>query len=132
MLGLTYSGLLLLAAAALAAHPPAARSELSPANCSPGTSVSLKVAATTDVHGHIRGWDYYENRADPLRGLTRAATIVDSVRGQPGTSNPARRRRSVAGNAVGLCRGPRDKNASESDNRGDERDALRRGGDRQP
>ncbi len=81
MLGLTYSGLLLLAAAALAAHPPAARSELSPANCSPGTSVSLKVAATTDVHGHIRGWDYYENRADPLRGLTRAATIVDSVRG---------------------------------------------------
>ena len=81
MLGLTYSGPLLLAAAALAAHPPAARSELSPANCSPGTSVSLKVAATTDVHGHIRGWDYYENRADPLRGLTRAATIVDSVRG---------------------------------------------------
>lgn len=42
--------------------------------------VELKVAATTDVHGRLRGWDYYANAADPTRGLSRAATIVDSLR----------------------------------------------------
>ena len=42
--------------------------------------VDLIVAATTDVHGHLRGWDYYTNTPDTLRGLTRAATIVDSLR----------------------------------------------------
>jgi 2',3'-cyclic-nucleotide 2'-phosphodiesterase (5'-nucleotidase family) len=40
----------------------------------------LVVAATTDVHGYLRGWDYYTNRADTVRGLARAATIVDSLR----------------------------------------------------
>lgn len=86
MLGLTYSGLPFLVAAAVAAHPPAARLGSPPAVCRPGAAVSLRVVATTDVHGHIRGWDYYENRADPARGLARAATIVDSVRG----ANPGR------------------------------------------
>jgi 2',3'-cyclic-nucleotide 2'-phosphodiesterase (5'-nucleotidase family) len=43
-------------------------------------TVDLIVAATTDVHGHLRGWDYYTNRPDTLRGLTRAATIIDSLR----------------------------------------------------
>lgn len=43
-------------------------------------SIDLVVAATTDVHGHVRGWDYYADRPDTLRGLTRAATIVDSLR----------------------------------------------------
>jgi 2',3'-cyclic-nucleotide 2'-phosphodiesterase (5'-nucleotidase family) len=42
--------------------------------------VDLVVAATTDVHGRIRGWDYLTNRAETIRGLTRAATIVDSLR----------------------------------------------------
>lgn len=53
----------------------------------PGTGVGndagsfdLVVAATTDAHGRIRGWNYEANRPDPLRGLTRAATIVDSLR----------------------------------------------------
>ena len=54
--------------------------------CSPGAAASLRIAATTDVHGHVRGWDYYQNRADPVRGLTRAATIIDSVR----RANPGR------------------------------------------
>lgn len=44
------------------------------------TTVQLIVAATTDVHGWLRGWDYYANSADTTRGLTRAATIVDSLR----------------------------------------------------
>src|SRR5665213_54520 len=42
--------------------------------------ITLLVAATTDVHGHLVGWDYYANRADTARGLARAATIVDSLR----------------------------------------------------
>ncbi|HEX9310366.1 MAG TPA: metallophosphoesterase, partial [Gemmatimonadaceae bacterium] len=42
--------------------------------------VDLVIASTTDVHGRLRGWDYYANQAEAVRGLTRAATIVDSVR----------------------------------------------------
>ena len=38
------------------------------------------VAATTDVHGRVRGWNYESNRVDPARGLARAATVVDSIR----------------------------------------------------
>ena len=44
-------------------------------------TVDIVVASTTDVHGHVRGWDYYADTAESARGLTRAATIVDSVRG---------------------------------------------------
>ncbi len=43
-------------------------------------TVDLIVASTTDVHGRLRGWDYYTNTVDLARGLSRAATIVDSVR----------------------------------------------------
>lgn len=42
--------------------------------------VTLKVAATTDVHGRLRGWDYATGRPDSTRGLARAASIVDSLR----------------------------------------------------
>jgi 2',3'-cyclic-nucleotide 2'-phosphodiesterase / 3'-nucleotidase / 5'-nucleotidase len=59
---------------ALAACASAPRAADTPA------SVELIVAATTDVHGWLRGWDYYANAADTTRGLTRAATIVDSLR----------------------------------------------------
>jgi len=43
--------------------------------------VDLVVAATTDVHGRLRGWDYYADTAEGARGLTRIATILDSLRG---------------------------------------------------
>src|SRR4029079_18567423 len=43
-------------------------------------SLDLVVAATTDIHGRARGWDYYTNVADTTRGLARVATIVDSLR----------------------------------------------------
>ena len=36
--------------------------------------------ATTDVHGRLRGWDYYDSHADSAHSLAGAATIVDSVR----------------------------------------------------
>lgn len=44
------------------------------------SSVDLIVAATSDVHGYVRGWDYYANAPDSMRGLSRAATIIDSLR----------------------------------------------------
>ena len=43
-------------------------------------TVDLVVAATTDIHGRVRGWDYYADAPDSLRGLSRVATIVDSLR----------------------------------------------------
>ncbi|MEO8910403.1 MAG: 5'-nucleotidase C-terminal domain-containing protein [Gemmatimonadaceae bacterium] len=60
--------------------------------CAPGRlqrasqPIDLVVATTTDVHGRITAWDYYANRPETIRGLTRAATIVDSVR----AANPGR------------------------------------------
>jgi 2',3'-cyclic-nucleotide 2'-phosphodiesterase (5'-nucleotidase family) len=53
---------------------------------SEAAEMELVVAATTDTHGRLRSWDYYANAAEPQRGLTRLATIVDSLRG----ANPGR------------------------------------------
>src|SRR5688572_17249627 len=44
-------------------------------------TLELIVAGTTDVHGWLRGWDYFANAPDSARGLTRIATILDSLRG---------------------------------------------------
>src|SRR5215210_1639309 len=52
----------------------------------PTAPVDLVIATTTDVHGRLRAWDYYANQAEAVRGLSRAATIVDSVR----AANPGR------------------------------------------
>ena len=65
------SRILLLAAIALVAGSAPARAQ---------PRVELTLAATTDVHGRLRAWDYYADRPDPVRGLARAATIVDSLR----------------------------------------------------
>jgi len=62
---------LLLAAIALAGGSRPVRAQ---------SRVELTLAATTDVHGRLRAWDYYADRPDPDRGLSRAATIVDSLR----------------------------------------------------
>src|SRR5215204_912165 len=51
-----------------------------PGGSAEGASFDLIVAGTTDVHGRLRGWNYESNAADPVRGLSRAATIVDSLR----------------------------------------------------
>ncbi len=45
--------------------------------------MDLVVAATTDVHGRARGWDYYTNVADTTRGLARVGSIIDSLRRAP-------------------------------------------------
>lgn len=54
--------------------------EAASASRATATSLRLVIAATTDTHGRLRGWDYYTNAADPVRGLTRVATVVDSLR----------------------------------------------------
>jgi hypothetical protein len=41
-----------------------------------GSPFELLVLSTTDVHGRIRGWDYYADSAESIRGLTRAATYL--------------------------------------------------------
>ncbi|MEO6528162.1 MAG: 5'-nucleotidase C-terminal domain-containing protein [Gemmatimonadaceae bacterium] len=74
-----------LALAALCLSAGCARPSVSsgtPAAATGGMSSSLDliVAATTDVHGRLRGWNYETNVADSVRGLSRAATIVDSLR----------------------------------------------------
>src|SRR6185503_3546477 len=56
------------------ARPPVARAPAAVA------AVDIVVAATTDVHGRLRAWDYYANSPETNRGLSRAATIVDSLR----------------------------------------------------
>jgi 2',3'-cyclic-nucleotide 2'-phosphodiesterase/3'-nucleotidase len=67
---------------AAAALPLVAATPLS----APPARFDLVVAATTDVHGRLRGWDYYANASDPARSLAGAATIIDSVR----AANPGR------------------------------------------
>ena len=49
-------------------------------------SLDLIIASTTDVHGWLRGWDYFANAPDTTRGLSRIATVVDSIR----AANPDR------------------------------------------
>lgn len=67
----------LLLLVALAACAPAQPER--PAAARPD-SLTLYVAGTTDVHGWLRGWDYFANAPDSARGLTRVATIMDSLR----------------------------------------------------
>jgi 2',3'-cyclic-nucleotide 2'-phosphodiesterase (5'-nucleotidase family) len=69
--------------AALAACAPSTRP---PGQAQASGPFELLVLGTTDVHGRIRSWDYYGDSAESVRGLTRAATIVDSIR----AANPGR------------------------------------------
>ena len=69
-------------AVAAACAPASTRS----ADAGSGAPFELLVLSTTDVHGRIRAWDYYADSAESVRGLTRAASIVDSIR----TANPGR------------------------------------------
>lgn len=65
----------LLGSSALALHP------VSPLMAQRGPRrVDLTIAATTDVHGRLRAWDYYAGAPDPTHSLAAAATIVDSAR----------------------------------------------------
>jgi 2',3'-cyclic-nucleotide 2'-phosphodiesterase (5'-nucleotidase family) len=57
-----------------------------PAACPPACpsdrlsdTAHVVIVATTDVHGHVTGWDYITNQAS-TGGITRIATIVDSLK----------------------------------------------------
>jgi 2',3'-cyclic-nucleotide 2'-phosphodiesterase (5'-nucleotidase family) len=67
-----------------ASTTPATAAVAAPQACTDTTR--LVVLTTTDVHGRLRGWDYELNRPDSLRGLTRASTVIDSIR----AANPGR------------------------------------------
>ena len=43
-------------------------------------TVEIVVASTTDVHGRLRRWNYFEATPDPQHSLAAAATIIDSIR----------------------------------------------------
>jgi 2',3'-cyclic-nucleotide 2'-phosphodiesterase (5'-nucleotidase family) len=70
MLPLTRAAL--LASAVIVFAPSAIRAQ--------GIPVDLVVAATTDVHGRLRAWDYFADSSESTRGLARLATAVDSLR----------------------------------------------------
>ena len=65
--------------AAACAHPRSVTTT-SAAATPPDGAVELIVASTTDIHGRVRGWNYDRNASDGVVGLSRAATIVDSLR----------------------------------------------------
>lgn len=71
---------LLAAAATVTAAAAPATPVARPARPAAADTVDLLVAATTDVHGRLRGWDYFAGRPDAVRSLARAATVVDSLR----------------------------------------------------
>ena len=78
--------LALPAAAVLALLPTATATASAPPDDTTG-SVPLTLMATTDVHGHVLDWDYFQNApypADDALGLTRAATAIDAVRAERG------------------------------------------------
>jgi 2',3'-cyclic-nucleotide 2'-phosphodiesterase/3'-nucleotidase len=45
-----------------------------------GTSVSLTLMETTDLHQNILGYDYYKLAADPSVGFERTSTLIKQVR----------------------------------------------------
>src|SRR6185437_12731581 len=69
-----------------AMRPGGAAANRAGTETSGGAQTELVIAATTDTHGRLRSWDYYANSPEPQRGLTRIATIVDSLR----AANPGR------------------------------------------
>jgi 2',3'-cyclic-nucleotide 2'-phosphodiesterase / 3'-nucleotidase len=42
--------------------------------------VRLRLMATADLHGHIRSFDYFNDRPDPSVGLARVATLIRQAR----------------------------------------------------
>jgi 2',3'-cyclic-nucleotide 2'-phosphodiesterase (5'-nucleotidase family) len=70
----------LAGAAAAACATPGPRPAPAAAPAPAPDTLTVVLAATTDVHGHLRAWDYFAARPDPAGSLAGAATIVDSLR----------------------------------------------------
>src|SRR6476646_10576005 len=76
MLNRTFSTVAAALLATACAHPVPS----TPSAQGAPAAVDLVVAATTDIHGRVRGWNYDTDRPDSGVGLARAASIVDSLR----------------------------------------------------
>lgn len=78
--------LALTGACVLAAAPAQAKSR----DCRPtGKSVDITLLATTDVHGNVDNWNYFNNAAHSDKygnaiGMTRAASAIKQVRAKQG------------------------------------------------
>ncbi len=44
--------------------------------------VKLVVLSTTDIHGHLYGWNYNTDQPDPAHSLLQAATIIERIESQ--------------------------------------------------
>jgi 2',3'-cyclic-nucleotide 2'-phosphodiesterase / 3'-nucleotidase len=44
--------------------------------------VSLRIIETTDLHANVMNYDYYGNKVSSAYGLTKAATLINDVRGE--------------------------------------------------
>ncbi|MCK9490031.1 MAG: bifunctional 2',3'-cyclic-nucleotide 2'-phosphodiesterase/3'-nucleotidase [Xanthomonadales bacterium] len=72
-LAASLAALLLAACAGPASHDP------DHAQAGEGRA-TLTVLATSDLHGHVLGYDYYRLRDDPAIGLDRVATLIAQAR----------------------------------------------------
>jgi 2',3'-cyclic-nucleotide 2'-phosphodiesterase/3'-nucleotidase len=52
----------------------------------PPERISLRILATSDVHGHLLAWDYLSDRPAPATGLARIAALVRDLRIGPDVS----------------------------------------------
>ncbi|MFJ7148247.1 bifunctional metallophosphatase/5'-nucleotidase [Streptomyces sp. NPDC100445] len=79
-------------AVAGAAAAPAARAAGREQLPHPAKRYSLTVMGTTDLHGHVFNWDYfqdaeYADKAGNAMGLARISTLVEQVRAEKGRHN---------------------------------------------
>ena len=62
----------------IALHPFAARAQANQAH--------LRIMETTDLHVHVFPYDYYADRPNDTMGLSRTASIIDTIRAEAGNS----------------------------------------------
>lgn len=46
------------------------------------TTIALRVLETTDLHGHIHGYDYFADHPCPATGFARIATLIERARSE--------------------------------------------------
>ncbi len=77
MLQLPRLALLPLLLAGCGALPPAAIGPVHPLAAAPaGSSATLALLETTDLHANVLSYDYYKLQAEPSIGLERTATLI--------------------------------------------------------
>lgn len=48
----------------------------------PPTTHELTVLTTTDIHAHLRAWDYYRDQPAPTLGLSKTFTLIEEARAE--------------------------------------------------